>query len=415
LSGCLVVTSPVRRPAFAWFFFGRLTSQLGSSMAPVALTFAVLDAADNPSDLGVVLAANLIPHLLLLLVGGASADRFSRRTVLVVANLGSALTQGAVATILLSGTYSLPLIAGVEFANGALAAFTTPALRGIVPELVEPGQLQRANALLGSARNATRIIGPTVAGVLVAGAGSGPAIAFDAATYALAALCLLRLDASPAPKAARAPLLGDVRAGLSYFRSVRWLWPVSLAFFAVNLVQTGPWQILGPRIVGQQGGARDWGLVLSARAIGLLIMSVLMYRLVVRHHLRVVLLASIVSAAPLLGLGVGLHGNGLIVAALIGGAGSSASAIAWDSALQEHIHQDKLSRVASIDDLFSYAAIPIGQLTAGPLASQVGPANVCLVAALIWITAVLTPLGNRAVRNLATHRPTSTDDTPTRN
>ena len=68
------MTSPLRRRAFAWFFAGHLTSQLGSSMAPVALTFAVLDASTGPNDLGVILAANLIPHLLLLLVGGASAD-----------------------------------------------------------------------------------------------------------------------------------------------------------------------------------------------------------------------------------------------------------------------------------------------------------------------------------------------------
>ena len=98
-----VVISPLRQPAFAWFFLARLTSQMGSSMAPVALTFAVLNASKNPNGLGVVLAGNLIPHLLLLLVGGASADRFSRRTVLVAANLGSALTQGTVAAILLAG------------------------------------------------------------------------------------------------------------------------------------------------------------------------------------------------------------------------------------------------------------------------------------------------------------------------
>lgn len=372
-------------------------------MAPVALAFAVLDAAHNPNDLGIVLAANLIPHLLLLLVGGASADRFPRRTVLVTSNLGSALTQGAVAAILLAGSYSLLLIAGLEFANGAIAAFTTPALRGVVPELVDAGQLQKANAVLGSARNATRIIGPTVAGVLVAGVGSGPAIAFDAATYLLAALCLLRLQVSKNTKAARAPLLRDIREGGSYFRSVRWLWPVSLAFFVVNLVQTGPWQILGPQIVGKQGGPRDWGLVLSARAVGLLVMSLLMYRLVVRFYLRVTLLAGVLAAVPLLGLGIGLHNTGLIIAATIGGAGSSASAITWDSALQQHIPQTKLSRIASIDDLLSYAAIPIGQLAAGPLAGGIGAPTVCLIAALIWITAGLAPLMNRSVRHLKTH------------
>ena len=181
---------------------------------------------------------------------------------------------------------------------------------------------------------------------------------------------------------------------------------MSLAFFVVNLVQTGPWQILGPQIVSREGGPQDWGLILSARAVGLLVMSVLMYRLVVRYYLRITILAGAIAAVPLLGLGIGLPTAGLVAAAVIGGAGSSASAITWDTALQEHIQQDKLSRVASIDDLLSYAAIPIGQLAAGPLAERIGAPTVCLISALIWITAALTPLGNRSVRGLKTQEPT---------
>jgi len=395
------VTNPLRRPKFGWFFAGRITSLLGSSMAPVALAFAVLDASNSPNDLGVVLAANLVPHLLLLLVGGATADRFCRRTVLVVANIGSALTQGAVAAVLLTGHYSLPLITALEFANGVLAAFTTPALRGIVPELVEVDQLQQANALLASTRNAIRILGPTAAGVLVAAAGSGLAIAVDAASYALAAGCLLRLGRSTIAPTERGSLRRDIRTGWTYFRSVRWLWPVSLAFFVVNLVQTGPWQILGPLIVSQDSGPQGWGLVLSARAVGLLAMSVLMYRLVARYQLRVTILASIVAAVPLLGLGLGAHTGWLVVAAVIGGVGSSAAAITWDTALQEHIPRDKLSRVSSLDDLLSYAAIPLGQLAAGPLAAVLGARAICLIAGLVWMTVTVVPLLNQSVRDLA--------------
>jgi len=395
------VTSPLRRPAFSWFFAGRLTSQLGSAMAPVALAFAVLDVSDRPPDLGTVLAANLVPHLLLLLVGGATADRFSRRTVLITANVGSALTQGAVAVILLTGNCSLALIAGLEFANGALAAFTTPALRGVVPKLVDRDQLQKANALLGSTRNATRIIGPTTAGVVVAAAGSGQAIAIEAITYAIAAGCLLRLDASKTTTAARTPVGRNIREGASYFRSVRWLWPVSLAFFVVNLVQTGPWQILAPHIVSQHGGPQVWGLVLSSRAVGLLVMSVVMYRLVIRYPLRVTILSGAMAAVPLLSLGLGQPTGVVIVAVVLGGACASASAITWDSTLQEHIPHDKLSRVASIDDLLSYAAIPVGQLAAaGPLAASIGAPTVCLACALVCTAATSAALLNRSVRDL---------------
>lgn len=112
-------------------------------MAPVALAFAVLEASQRPSDFGVVLVAHMVPLLVLLLVGGAVAGRFSRRAVLVLANSGSGRTQGAVAVVLLTGHYSLAAVAGLSLANGVIEAFTGPALRGVVPELVAPEQIQR--------------------------------------------------------------------------------------------------------------------------------------------------------------------------------------------------------------------------------------------------------------------------------
>ncbi|HEV7713331.1 MAG TPA: MFS transporter, partial [Asanoa sp.] len=123
-------------PPFRAFYLGRLVSLAGSAMTPVALAFAILDASGRPGDLGVVLACQLVPHLALLLVGGAVADRLPRRLVLVVANLGAGLTQGAIALVLIGGAYRLALVAGLALAAGALEAFTSPALRGIVPELV---------------------------------------------------------------------------------------------------------------------------------------------------------------------------------------------------------------------------------------------------------------------------------------
>jgi MFS family permease len=207
------VTAPLRQVDFRWFFAGRLVSLLGSSMAPVALAFAVLDASHRTSDLGIVLAAHMVPLLAFLLIGGAVADRFSRRPVLVIANLGAGATQGAVAVVLLTGHYDLVLVAALGFANGVLDAFTTPALRGVVPELVDKRQLRQANSLLGSTSNAARIIGPSVSGLLVVGVGSVAAIAFDALTFLAAAGFLAQLDLPTKVAAAPSTMLTDIREG----------------------------------------------------------------------------------------------------------------------------------------------------------------------------------------------------------
>ncbi|WAL64642.1 MFS transporter [Amycolatopsis cynarae] len=387
------------RTGFRWFFAGQLISLLGSSLAPVALAFAVLDASGRPGDLGVVLAVRMLPMLAFLLVGGVVADRFPRRGVLVTANLGSALTQGAVAMLLLSGRYSLPAVAALEFANGVLTAFTTPALRGVLPELVDRNRLREANSVLSSVRNATKILGPSLSGALVAVAGSGPAIAFDAATYLLAAACLARL-----PVGSRAPgkagLLRELRTGWAVFRGTRWVWLVTSAFCGLNLVQTGTWQILGPVLGGQAGGAPVWGAVLSARGAGLLAMGMVMYRVRVRRLLRLGLLAGSSGALPLLALGAHLAVPWLVAAAFTGGMGSAVLGISWETSLQQHIPAQALSRVSAYDDLFSYLSNPVGQLSVGPLAAVFGGSTVATVAGICYVLVMVLPLSSSEVRRL---------------
>ncbi|MFJ5219229.1 MFS transporter [Streptomyces sp. NPDC088354] len=387
---------------FRWFFTAQSVSLLGSAMAPVALAFAVLDASGSPGDLGVVLTVYMVPLLVFLVVGGATADRLPRRTLLVAANLGSALTQGGVAALLLTGRYALVPVAALGFANGVLAAFTTPALRGILPQLVPGDGLRQANALLGSVRNATKILGPSLSGVLVAATGGGPAIAFDALTYLLAAACLTHLAPLDGPSGSRrsASLITDIREGWDAYRRIRWVWTVSLAFCVVNLVQVGTWQILGPELTRQADGEAAWGFVLSARGAGLLVMSALMYRLTVRHLLRLGQLVSVLGALPLLALGAHLHAPWLIAAAFTAGLGSSVASVGWDTSLQEHVPPHALSRVSSFDDLLSYIAIPLGQLSVAPLADRFGGFQVAAVAGVVYAAAVLAPLASAAVRSL---------------
>ncbi|MEU1622500.1 MFS transporter [Streptomyces sp. NPDC005722] len=394
---------------FRWFLTAQTVSLLGTAMAPVALAFAVLDAADGLGDLGVVLTAYMVPLLLFLLVGGATADRLPRRTVLVAAHLGSAATQGAVAALLLTGRYALWPVAALGFLNGVLAAFTTPALRGIVPELVPGDRIRQANALLGTVRNATKILGPSLSGVLAASVGGGPAIAFDALTYLIAAGCLTRLPSLTAAAAAtsrrRPGLLADIREGWAAYRRIRWVWTVSLCFCVVNLVQVGSWQILGPVLTRQLAGEAAWGLVLSARGAGLLVMSALMYRLTVRHLLRLSVLAGVLGALPLLALGTHLGAPWLVAAAFTAGLGSSVAGIGWDTSLQEHVPPGSLSRVSSFDDLLSYVAIPLGQLGVGPLADRVGGYPVAAAAGVVYAAAALAPIASTAVRRLPHGRP----------
>lgn len=390
---------------FRGFFLGRLISLLGSSMTPVALALAVLNATGRPTDLGIVLACQLIPQLSLLLVGGAVGDRVARRTVLVAASVGAGLTQSGMAALLITSHYSLLLMACLAAGNGAMEAFASPALRGLVAELVRPDDLQRANSLLATTQNAASILGPTVAGLLVAGVGGGWAIAVDAASFLVSAVFFVRLpvltSTETSSPSTREGLLGEIRQGWQAFRAIPWVYTMAISFCVINLVNVGPWQVLGPTLTRTHGGDAVWGVVLSMRAAGLLLMSVLMYRLTLKYPLRIGGLIGVLGALPLLALGFGLGAPWVIAFAFVGALGFMTAGIAWDTSLQRHIPRNMLSRISSFDDLLSYGAIPAGQLLVGPLAARWGDRNVMLVCGFAYVLAMVGPLSVQSVRKLS--------------
>lgn len=390
------------RGRFGWFFAARTIDLFGNSMTTVALALAVLGASGSATDLGVVLAANMVPMLVLLLVGGALADRRSRRALLVIGNLVSATTTGLMAAMLVAGRFHLGALVVLSLITGAATAFTSPALRGIVPELVEDHDLGRANALLASTRNAVRILAPTAAGLLVAGAGGGWALGVDALTSLVSAALFLRLPRSeripPAGGASAAGIWADLREGWTVFRSMHWVVLLTCSFALLNAVNVGPWNVLGPLLVSQDSGPGAWGAVLSVRAVGLLLASVLAVHLVLKHPLRTGRIVGALAGLPLIVLGI--SGNPWLVgaAAFVGGIGFTISAVTAETAFQRHVPRASLSRVSSWDDLFSYLMIPVSQLAVGPLVAHVGAGPLAIACGVGYIAASLIPLLSKQIR-----------------
>src|SRR6266487_3621532 len=138
---------------FRLLFIGRTISLFGSAFAPIALAFAVVRLTGSPSDLGLVLSAYMLAHLVFLLAGGVWADRLPRHLVMVTSDLLSGASQIAAAVVLLTGvaqTWHLVVLAALR---GGASAFFMPASAGLVPQIVSAGRLQQANALLSLSRN----------------------------------------------------------------------------------------------------------------------------------------------------------------------------------------------------------------------------------------------------------------------
>lgn len=395
----LLTTGALSRSPFRWFYAGRTVSLFGSAMTPVALAFAVLQVRNGQHLLGYVLAAEIVPQLVLLLIGGSIADRYRRDRLILFSNLGSGLTQAVIAWIVIFGIspyYLFPF----AVLNGALAAFTSPAMRGIIPEIVDSQDIRQANSLLGTSRSAARIIGPTVAGVLVATIGGGWGIALDAVSFFLAAGCLSRVRIPGRPPVSTGSVLQEMREGWSYFRARRWIWSITAAFTVINFIQMGVWQVLGPIIAKHSFGSAGWGMTLGMKSVGLLLASFAMLRLSLRRPLRDSMLAIAISGIPLIVLGQGHALPVLMGAALLAGAGSTISGIGWDTSLQQAVPRGKLSRVCAFDDFGSFCAIPLGEILAVPLAGIFGFAAVATVGGIAFIAVAILPLLEPLVRRL---------------
>ena len=153
--------APLRNRNFAWYFASRFVNTLGNMMASIALAFAVLDITDSPAALGQVLAAHTIPMIALLLYGGVIADRFPRTLVLQFSNVSSAVSQGAIAMLVLAGEAEIWMLVVLSIVHGAVSGVGFPAMASVLPQLVPREDLQPANALVSLTRNGMMVLGPT--------------------------------------------------------------------------------------------------------------------------------------------------------------------------------------------------------------------------------------------------------------
>ncbi len=372
-------------------------------MTPVALSLSVLAVSESATDLGIVLASNMVPMLVFMLVGGTLADRFSRRTLLIYSNIMSSLVLAGMSALLIWGQYSLVAMSALSALSGVVSAFASPALRGIVPELVPTDRLQQANALLSTVRNTARIGGPLLAAFLVATIGGGRALAIDAAGSLVAALCFLRIPPIGRAKPSQSALR-DLVDGWHAFVSLRWVVLMSITFALINAIYVGPWQVLGPLLVSEEDGALGWGAVLSVRAVGLLLASLIMLRLTLQRPLTTGRVVGTLSALPLLALGLTDSFFLITAAAFLGGIGLTVSNITYDSTLQSKVDINVLSRVAAYDDLLAYIAIPLSQILVGPAINAFGANQVALFCAIAFAILSVLPLTSRSVRAVDGYR-----------
>lgn len=399
-----MLSGPLRPGPFRLLFASRAVSSLGDRLVPVALAFAVLDLTGSVTDLGLVLGAESAALVVFVLLGGVWADRLPRRAVMLAADAVRMLAQGASAALLIAGAAEVWELAALQAAYGAAWGFWGPASVAIVPEVCAPEELQQANALLGLTENGAAVLGPAIAGVIVAAASPGWGLAVDAASFLAGGAFLVRMPAArAAPAVSRSSVFGELRDGWTAFRSRRWLWATVLFFTLYMALVYAPFSVLGPAIArASLGGPGAWAAISVALGVGAVAGGVVGLRWRPAHPLRAGVLMFLWGGPPMLVL-VALHAPLWTVMALavLDGSASSVFNAFWFTAQQSQVPPGDLSRVSSWDHLGTLVLEPAGLAVVGPVAAAVGFSVTLYAAAALSVLMTVALLAVREVRDLA--------------
>jgi MFS family permease len=385
---------------FRLLWIGRTTSALGDALMPVVLAFAVLSIGGGAADIGLVIAATMVTRMLLLLVGGALADRLPRRLLLGGSDLFSCAVQATTGALLLTGHRSMTLLLVTAVCYGAASAVARPAITGLVSQTISRDRLQQANGLMEMSRGGAQVVGPALAGVAVAIASPGWVYLLDAVTFLVSVTTLVFLPLPPTRRTARTHIFAEIASGWGEVVRRPWYW-VTLCGHAICNVGSSAFYVLGPVVIARQaGGAADWGLVSASMATGALLGAAIAMRYRPRRPLVAAHLGLLLGVLQLAALAAPSSTVVIMAAALASGGGVAFLNSLWTTAVQRLISKEVLSRVVSYDWLISFAVAPLGYAGAGPLAEAIGATRTLDIAFACVVVGVATVLLVPRIRQL---------------
>ena len=380
----------------------RFVSNLGNGLAPVAVSFGVLELPNGDGkSLSLVMATTSLTLVLFSLLGGVIGDRFPRAWIVGGSDMLLALLVIGNGIAYVSGNGNVILFTIVGFFSGILNAIWYPAMSALTSDLAEPEILQDSNAATMLSGNIALILGTAVAGVIVATIGPGWAIIIDGVTFLIAGLLVYSMRAST-PVAAReeaTSTLQDLKTGWREFSSRRWVFLVVLSFSFVVAMERAVYSVLGPLVADEQlGGPKPWSIVLSAWAIGSVVGVLFAGKVRPRYPIRVAIILQFPVFLWFFSLA---NTTNVFVIATFGffvGIVFDFFYVLWVTTLQQHIPKESLSKVMSYDAFGSLALAPIGIAIAGPIAEALGTRSILNVFAFLFLFCMAAPLFSREVR-----------------
>ena len=409
---------------FSLLFAGSTISAIGDQFTLVALPWLVLKLTGDPAALGLVLATMALPRAVFMLIGGAVVDRMSPRRVLLAGRGVNALLVSLLAVLVLAGAIHMWMIYVIALGIGLSTAFSYPAGSAILPQLMQPQQLQPANAAIMSMRQLSMIIGPVIAGLLITvgahdghnksvadSSGLGLAFGIDAVSFlfSLGSLMLIRIHSDYHPKAPVGSVLANVASGIRNIWADLPLRAFILYAAIVSVFVGGPIQVGLPVLAETRLdlGAASLGILMTANAVGMLLGSFLSgfatKRVRGRLGLMILSIDSLVGLA-LIALAL-VHSTlgGAVLLACTGLLGGIAQ-IALVSWIQRRVAPEMMGRTMSVL-MFTFMGLgPLSAAIAGSLLQVISLTALFTGAGLTLTVIALSCMTSPALRSIGVAR-----------
>jgi MFS family permease len=385
------ITRALRHRNYRLFFGGQSVSLVGTWITRVATSWLVYRLTGSELLLGVVGFAGQIPTLLLTPLAGVYVERSDKQRILLITQILSLLQSAALAALTLADLITIPQVIGLQLAQGVINAFDTPARQSLVVEMVEDRRdVPNAIALNSSMVNGSRIIGPSIGGVIIAAVGEGWCFALDAVSYVAVVLSISAMRLKPhVPAAVQKSVLEDLKGGWQYVVAHV---PIRTALINVAIVSTAgmPYTVLMPAIAARtlHGGPNTLGLLMASTGVGALAGGgYLASRETVVGLGRVILYGTLLFGASLIAFSFTTQIWLAAVLLALAGGGFIVQMASTNTIIQTIVDEGYRGRVMSFYTMAFFGTVPIGSLLAGLAAARLGAEVTVRIGALICLGA----------------------------
>ena len=382
-TGFVGILRALRHRNYRLFFSGQGISLIGTWMQQIAMNWLVYRLTNSAFLLGVVGFSSRIPTFVFASFAGVLADRWNRHRALVVTQTLSTVQALILAALVLTGIINIWHVILLSFSLGFINAFDIPIRQSFVVDIIERREdLGNAIALNSSLVNGARLVGPSIAGMLIATLGEGICFLLNGISFVAVIVALLAMKIKPDGRGKQNPnVLRGLQEGFSYafgFAPIRFI----LLLLALVSLMGMPYMVLMPIFAGKilHGGPRAFGFLLGASGLGALMGA-----------LYLASRRSVLGLGKMIVIASGVFGIGLIafslsrvfwlslLAMLLTGFGMMVQMASSNTVLQTIVEEDKRGRVMSFYTMAYMGMVPFGSLLGGGLASLIGaPGTVML-------------------------------------